>query len=112
MPINPDSVSPIPARTRALQFARGQRADQRVRTFATPAPVGEFSWAGVIRTEAHYNTLVAWAMKTNAIRVTDHRGKQYRVFIKAFEPVDRPPTRKTNWRLRYTMKTSLLEGPT
>lgn len=112
MPINPDSVSPIPARKRSLRFARGQRADQRVRTMATPAPIGEFTWAGVIRTEAHYNTLVAWAKKTNAIQVTDHRGKVYRVFINSFDPTDRPPTRRTSWRLRYTMKTSLLEGPT
>jgi hypothetical protein len=111
MPINPDSVTDLNLLARSMQFARGAR-DQRVRTFVGKPGEKPYNWGGVIRTQAHYDQLVAWAEKTNPIEVTDHLSRTMRVFVVAFEPADRPPTKLLNWRLRYTMKTILLGGLT
>lgn len=108
MPINPDSMS-SPIRRRNLRYALGGRQDRRLRAMRVAAPAEDWEWSGVIRTQAHYDALLAWAKKPGAIDVTDHLGRTFRVVITDFVPTDRKPTRRTTWRLRYTMKTKLLE---
>lgn len=111
MPINPDSMSRT-AKVRNLTFTAGTAAgDQRVRTFQGAPTSREWEWAGVIRTQAHYEALEHWAQKRNAVEVTDHLGLRWRIYITAFDPTDRRPTPRTPWRLRYSMTTTILEGP-
>lgn len=108
MPINPDSGSAFPRR-RAFSVGGGYRRDGRERLFEQKPRAEEFNWSGVIRSQAHYDALLAWASKSNAVTVTDHLGRQLRVYITGFEPVDRKPTRRLATRWRYTMKSVLLE---
>lgn len=109
MPINPDSMVPVPLKIRVMTFAGGWRRDQRVRTFVGKSDTPDWGWSGVIRSQAHYDELVRWTKKTNEITVTDHMSRTYVVFLTAFDPTDRPPSRSTQWRLRYSMKAKLLE---
>jgi hypothetical protein len=108
MPINPDSMS-SPHQDRQISTSYGTRYGvNRLRSFVTPSPAKEWTWGGVIRSEAHYDALLAWVKKPGKVRVTDHLGRTFEVFIQAFEPEDRKPTPQTPWRLRYTVTTLLL----
>lgn len=108
MPLNPDSMSsPFPRRN--LKFSHGWRADQRVRAFSGAREPIEWEWSGVIRSKSHYDSLVEWAEKSVAVDVTDHLGRTFRVFLTEFNPLDRRPTPRVEWRLRYTMKALILE---
>lgn len=111
VPINPDSLS-APLKSRKVRFGNGFRRDTRVRTFVVPPDPKVFTFGGVIRTQAHYEGLEAWAKKPNAIEITDHMGRTWRVAPTAFEPTDRRPTATVGWRLRYTFRATLLGGPT
>lgn len=106
MPINPDSMSsPDPKRT--LRVAGGL-VTRRRRVFEGPPPPIEWEWGGAIRTKAHYDSLESWAAKGVEVDVTDHLGRTFRVAITDFVPQDRRPTTQTPWRLRYTMKATIL----
>lgn len=111
MPINPDAASPIGSKGRVLTFAGGgPGGDLRTRVMSGPR-VRDWSWSGVIRTEAHYAELSRWAKKRNAITVTDHLGRTVTVYLTKFDPTDRRPTALTPWRLRYTMTAKIIAGP-
>lgn len=102
MPINPDKMtSPHPRKT--LQHVRG--TDGKARSTAGRKQAVEWSWEGVIRSQAHYDALLEWAQKPYPIEVTDHFGHTWSVVIQAFLPVDRRPNPRTPIRLRYTMQT-------
>lgn len=107
MPINPDSASGF-GNARSLTFAGGYRRDQRTRTFQGAPPELTLEWAGVIRTQAHYDELLRWSRKSGATIVTDHLGRQRRVFITEFQPTDRKPIPRAPLRWRYVMKATLL----
>jgi hypothetical protein len=111
VPINPDSMS-APLSKRKAKFGNGFRKDTRVRTFLLPPDPMQFTFGGVIRTQAHYEALEEWSKKDNAITVTDHIGRVWRIVPIAFEPTDRRPTATVGWRLRYTFRATLLGGPT
>lgn len=110
VPINPDSMS-ASLKSRKAKFGNGFRRDTRVRTFVVPPDPKVFTFGGVIRTQAHYDGLEAWSKKTNAIIVTDHLGRDWRIVPTSFEPTDRKPTATVAWRLRYTFRATLLGGP-
>lgn len=110
MPENPDSVSPVSRISRPMTFGRGKPSDSRTRTVVGKRQARSYDFAGNLRSEAHYLALVAWSKKTNAITITDHVGQVFRVLISEFDPTDRPSARN-KWRTRYTMKSTLLGGP-
>lgn len=105
MPINPDSMTAF-GKQRTLKHVR-----YRYGTTSTQQVPGELEldWSGVIRSQVHYDTLLTWAAKTNAILVTDHVGRRFRVYITDFQPTDRAPIPRAPKRWRYTMKAKLLE---
>lgn len=108
MPINPDLMgSPFPRKQ--FKHGLGWRRDGRLSTFRGPSPAVEWEWAGVIRTKEHYDRLAQWAAKSVAVDVTDHLSRTFRIYITEFNPVDRSPTPRVPWRLRYTMKARILE---
>lgn len=109
VPINPDAMT-SPFGERGMRFARSHvSGDTRIRTFVDPPPQVNWEFSGPIRTKAHHDALDAWAQKTVPIEITDHLGRTFRVVISSFEPTDRKPTRTVTWRLRYVMKTIVLE---
>lgn len=108
MPINPDSMSPVPLVSRAFRNTGGTVGDPRSRTLMG-APNPKFlEWAGVIRTQAHYDALFEWAAKPNEVLLVDHLGRYFTIVIATFSPEDRRPTRSTPWRLRYSMRAVLI----
>lgn len=111
MPINPDSIQPIPVVQRSAIYAKGHPGGSRTRIYLGAQAAKDWGWGGVIRSEEHYNALATWANKDARVEVTDHRGKKFTVVITDFDPSDRKPTPRVTWRLRYQMKVILLEGP-
>ena len=112
MPINPDSMKPVPVKARNMRHAVGHPKDPQTRTFVAAPEQRPWGWAGVIRTEAHYAELLRWARKGNPIVVTDHLDRLFTVVLTSFQPTDRRPTQTVTWRLRYAMDVVLLAGPT
>jgi len=109
MPINPDSMdSPFPMRQ--FVHAKGlRRGLSRTRTFLAKPQGTVIEFGGAIRTKAHHDALEHWAYKTVPIELTDHLGRTWRVYVTDFTPIDRKPTARTPWRLRYSMKVDFLE---
>lgn len=107
MPINPDSMGPLSKKARTLTHGRGPYGVTSLQQ--TPKELS-FDWGGAIRSQAHYDALLAWASKSNAVIVTDHVGRQFRIFITDFQPTDRTPIPRAPKRWRYTMKSKLLEA--
>lgn len=107
MPINPNAMTPIIKRRDVRHTA------SRWGTLTQQMPRREeaLEWSGVIRSQTHYDELVTWAMKRNAVEVTDHVGRTFRIYITDFEPTDRAPIPRAPKRWRYTMKSKLLAGP-
>ena len=109
MPINPDQMtSPHPAPKRLRTQYGIRRGVHRIRTFMSAPTANDWEWQGVIRTEEHYDALVAWAQKPNEVHVTDHLGRTWEVLISQFQPTDRKPTVNVPWRLRYRMRALVL----
>lgn len=106
MPINPNTMSSV-NRTRQVDTFSGG-VTSRVRSFERAAEPVKWTWAGVIRSKDHYDALAAWARRPGKVRVTDHLGRTFEVLMQQFEPEDRKPTAKVDWRLRYTMQVVLL----
>jgi len=69
----------------------------------------ELTFSGVVRSQAFYDSLVEWVDKRNAVIVTDHVGRQFRVYLTEFIPTDRSPIPRAPKRWRYTIKSKLLE---
>lgn len=111
MPINPDSMT-SPEPDRQLSFGQGFRKNTRLRTYARPSEAKEWEWSGVIRTQAHHDTLHEWALRGVPVEVSDHLGRTYRVVIAKFDVTDRRPTKTVSWRLRYTMSVRIVRRVT
>ncbi len=110
MPINPDQMSsPQPTRTLSTVSGTGRYQNAaRLRTFMTPSAAVDWEWGGVIRSQAHHDTLRTWARKPGEVHVTDHLGRTWAVLFTRFTPVERRPTPLVPWRQRYTMNALIL----
>lgn len=104
MPINPDAMT-SPSGTRNLTTGFGIRAPLTMaRTFEQAPTIARWQWEGVIRSEAHYEAYVEWAKKPGLVRVLDHLDRTWEVILESFEPDERRPSGRTDWRFRYTVK--------
>lgn len=100
VPINPNAMtSPFPKT--AKQTLPASPVDGRVRALSTPQPV-EWQFSGVIRTQAHYDALLAWVRKQNPVEITDHLGRTFTVLLTTFDPQDQRTPLTTKWT--YTVK--------
>lgn len=70
---------------------------------ALPSP-REFSFGGFIRTKEQHDMLLAWSQRTTLIDITDHLNRRFRVRFVMFEPSDKHPTKRNNWRMNYVMR--------
>lgn len=104
MPINPNAMtSPFPSKN--LSHAYGVlRGSERAQSFLHPPALVQWEWRGVIRSQEHHDTYLHWAAKSSEVHVTDHLGRTWEVLITAFEPEDRKPTARTEWRMRYAVR--------
>lgn len=69
----------------------------------------EFEFSGVIRSEEHYDMLIAWSKKRTKIELTDHLERTWQIRLLNLDLEERRPTARTAWRFRYTM-TALMYG--
>jgi len=74
-----------------------------MRVLRRPRTATEWTFAGVVRTQAHHDSLIYWAAKTNKLTITDHYGRVVTARIRSIEMEDRKPTPNVPWRLRYTV---------
>lgn len=64
----------------------------------------EWSFGGVIRTEAQYRSLLYWTRKVSKVHVTDHLGRTWVIRFKEFNPDEKRPTARRAWRFDYEIK--------
>lgn len=74
-----------------------------------PSSPTDFTFSGIIQSEAHYELLLEWAKRCNLLRVTDHLGRTFEMIIQRFEPVEQRPTATNLWKMHYTMSCLLLK---
>jgi hypothetical protein len=78
--------------------------DGLVRATRTMAPPKDASFTGFIRTQAQHDRLVALSKEKTLFELTDHLGKTYLCRFIACDIDEQKPTKRTGWRLRYTMR--------
>lgn len=111
VPINPREMSsPHPVRNRQTLPAGPAASNQAlsIRTLQEPLVPFEWTFGGVIRTQAHHDDLLAWSRKPNPILIRDHFLRTWRVIPTVFDATDRRPTARVPWRMTYTMHTQML----
>lgn len=65
----------------------------------------EWSFSGIIRSQAHYDDFVYWTSKTGKLQVDDHLGRTWEIRIDNIELDERKPSFLRDWRYDYTVKT-------
>lgn len=109
LPMNPKSMtSPIPvgnAGTTAAGVRTG--ADAPATWLRRGAPV-EWSFAGSIRSRAHYEAMKAWHQRPGKVLVTDHLQRTFECFLQDFDAPERKTNRANPDRWTYTMKALVL----
>lgn len=110
-PRNPhEMTSPHPPKNTVI-FSRspiggaGTEGVSRVLQFRQ-APY-EWSFTGRIRTQAHYDSFVAWTKKTGRLQLTDHLLRTWSIRITAVDLTEERPTARTAWRFEYTVKATI-----
>jgi hypothetical protein len=112
VPRNPNTMtSPHPVKSRQTMPAP-PGAPSAINIATQQAPVVPFEWTfgGDIRTEEHYDQLLAWSQKNRPILVTDHYGRTWRVIPVTLDVEELRPTARNLWRLRYRFSTLMLGG--
>ncbi len=112
LPINPNEMSSPYYGKNITSYGTGVLwGTERLRAFQAPPQILEVTWSGVILAKDHYDLLLAWQIARKTVRVTDHLERTFDVIIKSFDPVERLPTARHDWRANYTMTVLLLEEP-
>lgn len=109
LPINPNTMA-APQTPREMRFAFGSRWGQdRIRGIdSRPSTPPQWTFGGVILSQAHYELLLEWTQRLVPIHITDHLGRTFEVVLQQFDPVERLPTARHPWRADYTMTCLLL----
>lgn len=110
LPLNPNTMT-TPSIPRAMNWAWGSKwGVDRIRGMESPLDgATEWSFGGVILSEAHYDLLLAWAGRLVILNIQDHLLRRFKVVIRKFDPVERLPTALHPWRADYTMTCLFLE---
>lgn len=105
--LNPNKMS-TPTFAREVQFGWtsgfGMAGVDRMQ--ATPT---SWTFEGVILSKVHYDRLLEWAKRGVILRVDDHLGRAFGIIIEKYDPIERLPTARREWRADYTMTCLLLE---
>jgi hypothetical protein len=64
----------------------------------------EWSFSGLVRSEAHYNDLLEWTAKTGKVHITDHFERTWEVRVDSLELDEQRDTARNAWRFQYTVK--------
>lgn len=106
LPVNPSSAtSPFPGKVIASAKGPGFGGGgiNRPRLFQSPSPPAEWSFGGLIRSQADRDQLLRWSKKSSTVSVSDHLGRTFEVIIQRLEVVERQPTPTRPWRMTYTL---------
>lgn len=78
--------------------------DGLLRGFRSLPPPRDASFAGFIRTKAQHDRLIALSKETGKFEMTDHLGRTYFMRFISCDIDEKKPTKRTPWKLRYTMR--------
>lgn len=108
-PVNPDEMS-NPQPSRALTFGYGQRRRlDKVRLNERPNTTPtDWTFSGMLYTKEHYEALSQWARR-GLIHITDHLDRTWVGYIVEFTPEERHPSPRYQWRMRYTIRVSIIK---
>lgn len=110
LPINPNKMSsPHPVNVTDSQPTSPVDGRTRARRGA-PLP-RDWTFGGVIRTQEHYDALLAWTQKDYPILVTDHLAREWSVLLTEFAPTERRTNARVPDRYNYEIKAFVLAGP-
>lgn len=107
LPYNPNTMS-SPHAARNTVTTAVSPIDGQVRTMRPRRPVKDWTFGGIIRTEAHYTLLQTWVERGVPVELTDHLGRTFLLRLVHFRPKDRRPTPYVTWRLKYEMSATVL----
>lgn len=105
--LNP-SEGGTPGREKPLNYVSTSAPDGTAIIFEGQEQPKEVTVSGVILTETHFNAIVAWYERRVPILLTDDLSRQYRIYIKAFEP-KRVRAIQHPWKHDYQMTYVVLE---
>jgi len=104
---NPNKMtSPFPARS--LSSAQSIRNHWRIKQDKYHTP-HEWTFSGVIRTIEHHDDLKFWSQKQNAIHITDHLGRTFKVVPVRFNPSEKRPSATVTAKFDYDFTVLVLE---
>ena len=107
LPYNPNTMdSPTTPREMTFAWNAGGRISSLDRGALSPT---QWSFGGVILEKYQYGLLLSWAERNHVLRVTDHLGRTFEIIIEKFDPIERLPTPRRQWRADYTMTCLLLK---
>jgi hypothetical protein len=109
VPINPSKMtSPHAPRAVAIEYTTARSGQAHI--WEGAARGHQWSFSGTTMTQAHYETLRAFAALQRRFWVTDHRGRAWVVAFSSFDPkpVGHPPL---DWVWEYTIEATIFAGP-
>lgn len=118
VPINPDGMTSMDPPQKNVLYGPGRALDTaggakpRNVSFLAKPPSWDWEFSGVMRTKAHYDNFVTWVSKPYPVHLTDHVGRELRIYLTDFVPQEFPKPSRIQWRLRYTVKAKILERVT
>lgn len=106
---NPNAMrSPFAAK--AITSTPTTAINGQVLAFESMAAPVDFEFEGFILEQEHYDALLHWKNKRHRVWLTDHFGRAWLVYVRAFDPVPRrDPDRY--WSHTYTMNCLIFAGP-
>lgn len=103
LPYNPNGMtSPFLQQTTATTPI--SPIDGQIRAIRPKAPPREWKFTGFLRSQAHHDLLLDWGGRKGRMQVTDHLGRTFEIRFVEFVVDEKKPTKKTGWRLTYTMR--------
>lgn len=109
-PYNPQEMRPIfPVKNMLIKTTTA--IDGQALLFEGNPERREWSFSGVTLDRAHHEELKRWSEKRHRVRISDHFGREFDVYLVSFESV---PRNKSGWRWyhEYTMNAIILTNPT
>lgn len=108
VPFNPNRMT-SPYKPKRYDTLRGPNG--RIRTLRLNSAPHEWTFSGVIRTDDHYQNLRVWADMPNAIEITDHLGRVWKVLPQRFNANEKRPSARIPDKYDYDFTVLVLAGP-
>jgi hypothetical protein len=99
-----------PPYKKKVSYENTSAPDGKVLIYEGQDETQTMQWSGVILTQEHFEQYVDWWHLRRQLRLTDDLGRQFWVYITAFEPT-RVKAFSHPWKHRYTVTAMILDWP-